>query len=373
MNANEILQTIYEIASESQESFIEDLDMRSLISDVCQCSNNRALTRLLLACTLAKTENPHYNACMPYTEIGETGRFSGRVYDEKYITSLIAQYQLPCNDTTAFLTPALRNIVQPLSSTITMAGNNKEMYRKAVLILESIENGKVPAILVLKELVRLLVIMRNEKRKRLDSFINELATRDDSLHPSSEAIFDLIAQHLQCKKSSRLPVLIVYAIYRTIGLHIGEDVLPLNAHNAADLQTKALGDIEVCLSEKEDSIVTVYEMKKRRVSVNDIDIAVNKIANSKYRIHNYIFITTDTIDSVVSDYARQIYDRTGGTEIIVLDCLGFLKYFLHFFHRHRMSFLNEYQQCVLGEPESAVRQELKEAFLVLRKVLESGN
>jgi hypothetical protein len=37
-----------------------------------------------------------------------------------------------------------------------------------------------------------------------------------------------------------------------------------------------------------------------------------------------------------------------------------------------MNFLENYQQLVLTEPESAVSQPLKEAFLALRQVAESG-
>jgi hypothetical protein len=42
------------------------------------------------------------------------------------------------------------------------------------------------------------------------------------------------------------------------------------------------------------------------------------------------------------------------------------------FHRLRMDFLETYQQLILTEPESAISQPLKEAFLALRQVAESG-
>lgn len=55
-----------------------------------------------------------------------------------------------------------------------------------------------------------------------------------------------------------------------------------------------------------------------------------------------------------------------GTEVVVLDCIGFLRHFLHFFHRRRIQFLDNYQKLVLKEPTSSVSQALKEAFLALR-------
>ncbi len=68
-----------------------------------------------------------------------------------------------------------------------------------------------------------------------------------------------------------------------------------------------------------------------------------------------------------------IYEKTGGIEFVVLDCIGFLRHFLHLFHRSRMQFLEAYQDLVLTEPESAVRRPLKEAFLALRLAAESAH
>jgi DNA adenine methylase len=52
--------------------------------------------------------------------------------------------------------------------------------------------------------------------------------------------------------------------------------------------------------------------------------------------------------------------------------MGFLRHFLHLFHRLRIRFLEAYQNLLLAEPESAVRQELKESFLTLRRAAETA-
>ena len=57
--------------------------------------------------------------------------------------------------------------------------------------------------------------------------------------------------------------------------------------------------------------------------------------------------------------------------MVILDCIAFLRHFLHLFHRLRIQFLEAYQSILLSEPDSAVRQELKEAFLALRGAFES--
>ena len=114
-------------------------------------------------------------------------------------------------------------------------------------------------------------------------------------------------------------------------------------------------------------------MKQKRVTIDDIDAAVAKIVHASGRIHNYIFVTTDKIDPEVGEHARKFYEETGGTEIVILDCLGFLRHFLHLFHRVRADFLNAYQSMVLSESDSAVPQSLKEAFLALRQAAESSD
>jgi DNA adenine methylase len=51
----------------------------------------------------------------------------------------------------------------------------------------------------------------------------------------------------------------------------------------------------------------------------------------------------------------------------VLDCLGFL----HLFHRIHIQFLDAYHHLLLEEPDSAVRQTLKDLFLMLRLTAET--
>ena len=222
----------------------------------------------------------------------------------------------------------------------------------------------------LKEILRILLIIKAENEGRMKQLIADLKQSDDLLPLSSEQIVTLLLQHLNCKNSSRLPVLIVAAAYSTVKNLIGEDILPLYSHNAADKQTGSIGDIEIKLK-NDDKVVSCYEMKDKRVTINDINHALKKASVLGEKIDNYIFITTDVIELDVAEYAKTIYDLSG-VEIAILDCLGFARHFLHFFHRHRIAFINKYQELVLNEPNSSVGQPLKEAFLILRKQAESN-
>ncbi|MEM9542809.1 MAG: DNA methyltransferase, partial [Cyanobacteria bacterium P01_E01_bin.42] len=98
--------------------------------------------------------------------------------------------------------------------------------------------------------------------------------------------------------------------------------------------------------------------------------ALQKISLTQQRIDNYIFITTESIDENILDYARSLYASTGGIEFAILNCIGFVRHFLHLFHRIRTDFLEVYQSLVLSESESAVSQPVKEAFLAMRQAME---
>ena len=370
-NPSQILERAFARASANlSRSLVKDKRICEQTEYVCRCLRNRAGVRLLMACLLAKIDRPKVDPRKPYTEIGDPDSFSGRSYDETHITHFINEHRLPCNPTTAFLTPAFRNIDQTLTTKVEIVGRPRQLYTNTLRLLEDVHEGRVSARDLLAEVIRILLIMRDEKANRMATLLAALQHSEDAMPLSSEAIVNLIEQHLNSKNSSRLPVLVVAAAYQLAGDKIGEHLLPLKGHNAADEQTGAMGDVEICLV-NDDRVVTAYEMKMKRVTVDDIDRALQKIATATTRIHNYIFITTEVIDDHVKAYAAEAYERTGGTEIAILDCIGFLRHFLHFFHRLRINYLAAYQALVLAEPDSAVSQPLKEAFLALRQAAEA--
>ncbi len=322
-----------------------------------------------MACLLAKINKTSVDVRKPYTEIGGPDAFSGRSYDEKYITAFKNKHDLPCNDTTAFLTPALRNRNAALTPDLNLVGRPPQLYQAVIDLLDDVHNNRVSADDLLAETVRWLLIVRNERRQRIESLIEGLKTTEDAVPLSSEDIVNLIEQHMSLKGTSRLPVLVVTAAYHAAENHLREYVLKLHSHTAADLQTGALGDVEITLVD-DNKIVTSYEMKDKRVTKEDIDRALQKISETGNRVDNYIFITTDKIEDDVQDYALSLYNETSGIEFVILDCIGFIRHYLHLFHRLRTDFLEAYQALILKEPQSSVSQPIKEVFLSMRQAAE---
>jgi len=365
-----ILETLYKKAFDNQsKSAVKLVSTRERVEFICRCNTNKAPIRFLLSCLLAKIHNPQVDIRKPYTEIEGNDTYSGRFYDEKFVEPLVHKYKLPCNQTTAYLTPAFRNLDRVLTTELVLVGRPKDVYVYALEILKSVHTAKEKPKNVLQEIFRVLLIIKGENEHRMQQLIDNLKQANDTLPLATEEIITLLLQHLNCKGSSRLPVLIVAAAYQTVKEQIGEVNKQLEAHNAADKQTGSIGDIEITLT-NDTEIVSCYEMKDKRVNKTDIDVALRKLSKATNKIDNYIFITTDIIESEVAEYAKTFYEKTG-VEFVILDCIGFVRHFLHFFHRRRGDFLNIYQSMVLAEPTSSVSQPLKEAFLALRRAAEA--
>lgn len=357
------------------KSFVSDASIRQRVETVVLCLRNRAGVRALLAGLLAKIQSPAVDIRKPYTDIaGATGGdcYSGRFYDERYVQRLAdSPYRFPINATTAFLTPGFRTKNIVLTMDINLEGRPAEMYKALLELFDSIQNNRVTATTVMDESMRLLVIERDQRQASIEKLVRDISRTVDQLPLSAEQIVVLISQHLACKNAARLPVLVVAAAYQAASRRLGEQTRRLQAHTAADKQTGALGDVEITLINNND-ILTVYEMKLKAVTIHDINLALEKLEGHTATLRNYIFITTEWIDPELLQYAADRYEQLGGIEIAILDCLGFLRHFLHLFHSLRTEFLDNYQKLLLAEPESAVSHTLKEAFLTLRKAAEGS-
>lgn len=364
-----ILEIAYQSALDNQETlFVASAQLTDDVEFVCRCSTQSGI-RFLMACLLAKLSNPSFDIRKPYTEIGGKGTYSGRNFDETYVAPFAFKYNLPVSQTTSFLIPAFRTNV-PIAPGIALTGRPKSLYEKVIKLITATHKGLIKPEFLLMEILRWLIIVRKERAQRIETLCASLKAAQTDLSLPAESIVTLLYQHLSLPKSSRLPVLIVMAAYQSARERLGEQALPLQGHNTADSQTGALGDIQIALCD-DSQVLTVYEMKAKRVLREDLEIAVQKLATAARRIDNYIFITTDRIDESVKEFAATLHSKIG-VEFVILDCLGFLRHFLHLFYRVRMDFLEYYQKLLMSEPDNAVNPTLKEAFLSLRLATETG-
>ena len=158
-------------------SFIHDVAIAARIAAVVNCPSNRAGVRLLMACMLAKVHRPEIDPRKPYTKIGSKDCFSGRSYDEQFIGGFITKHNLPCNSTTAFLTPTLRNMDQTLTTKVVLVGRPMAMYQSALQLLDDVRAGRVSAQDILNECLRLLLLDRDARKARLKTLLSGVGPR----------------------------------------------------------------------------------------------------------------------------------------------------------------------------------------------------
>jgi DNA adenine methylase len=167
-------------------SFIHDEEIAARVVSVVNCPSNRAGVRLIMSCMLAKAHRPEIDPRKPYTKIGGKDCFSGRSYDEQFIGDFITKHNLPCNSTTAFLTPTLRNMDQTLTTKVVLVGRPAVMYHDALLLLDDVRAGRVSAQDVLDESIRLLLLERDARKVRLKTLLSGVARVAGALPLSSE-------------------------------------------------------------------------------------------------------------------------------------------------------------------------------------------
>ena len=170
---------------------------------------------------------------------------------------------------------------------------------------------------MLTDALRNLIDIRNERLEQIERLQATLKQSAGPIALSSEEITTLLRQHLDCRGSSRLPVLMIAAAYDSVGKFFGEFRKPLHSHTAADEQTGSYGDLEIIV-QNDDRVCTAYEMKHKRVTADDIDRAIQKMGNGIQRIDNYLFVTTDVIESSVEEYARSQFHKIG-SEVAIVD------------------------------------------------------
>ncbi|MFC1960277.1 DNA methyltransferase, partial [Chloroflexota bacterium] len=132
-----------------------------------------ACVRVLMAGCLAKIDKPQIDIRRPYANLGADS-YSGRDYDEKYISLARSRYFLPYNQTTGFLTPALRAKNVTFTSEVTLHGRDSQLYEFFIQLLDDVYAERISARTLLVEIMRQLLAIRDEQDRRMQSLLSEL-------------------------------------------------------------------------------------------------------------------------------------------------------------------------------------------------------
>lgn len=184
------------------------------------------------------------------------------------------------------------------------------------------------------EIIKAFFILENKVRLERENLNVALdsSIKDDAL------ILDIIHKfelHFNVQDSARLPVIAIYSLYKLVLGNISKYsnyvLQELASHEAADLRTGSIGDIEI--ANEEGIIVEAIEVK-HNIPIDSIILrkAVEKIIQSKVR--RYYILTTHSSCSVIDqdciNEIRSIYKKHG-CQIIINGVIPTMKYYLRLF------------------------------------------
>lgn len=145
-------------------------------------------------------------------------------------------------------------------------------------------------------------------------------------------IIKILERHFSMPQSSHLPVIAIYSIYQTLIDEVesygGLNLKVLESHQASDLRTGAIGDIE--LEDDDGDIVEAVEVKHGfEIDLSIVLRAKEKILRS--RAKRYYMLTTHKNCGLVTDEVanviRDVY-KNHGCQIITNGVLPTIKYYL---------------------------------------------
>lgn len=312
----------------------------------------------LLTCLVCSAVNdsidPRYHRQpgrgMPKPEI-EGGWFSGRTISEKII--------YPWMESKGFRTAKsgwqTRTFERPNPYTLDYPENIAHIREPFLYLLDYASKNRDKSKLQVSYLLRKEIDYQNNR----STLLNEMAKNRIG---NEVLIVDIIAsleQHFSLNNSAHLPVLAIYSIYELLINEVGNyhqlGLKELERHQASDLRTGAVGDIE--LVDSEGDVIEAIEVKHRlEIGLPILLSAKEKILRS--RLKRYYILTTHrncTIqDTAVEQIVRQVYS-THGCQIIVNGVIPTIKYYLRMCVNPSV-FLEKYSRNLSSKGQVTVEQ-----------------
>lgn len=286
----------------------------------------------MLTCLVAKACDPDIDprfhrkpsAEMPNPPSGNDNWFSGRSISER----IIYPWMTAKGYRTAKSGWQTRTFERPRPYTLDYPENIAHVKSEFLSILDKVASQSEAAEDVL---VYFFVLEEDDKRNR-EQLAAKLAKQTVSDDVLIVDIIDALNEHFTLRNSARLPVIAVFAIYkllvRDVKSYTTLSLLSLSAHEASDLRTGAIGDIE--LADSDETVVEALEIK-HRIQIDETILlrAEEKIRSSE--VARYYLLTTHPNCNLSSNAQRAIVKRIyaeHGCQVIINGVLPTIKYYL---------------------------------------------
>jgi DNA (cytosine-5)-methyltransferase 1 len=234
MSERDILEKAYKEASELNSDDIPSMIKKDIDILITNIESNKSLISALTTSLLKKITTPKQDIRLHRTDFANG--YSARVLDT-HITSPFFKDNFPkyANKESAFLTLATREEIKwTKKDGKTLKIRNIKLKEAFLNILDQIETFKQDHE---KYLVYLFFSLIKLSKSNEDLF--QRATQQETENSSIlniNTILSMLAEHFQVKKSSRLPVIAIYSIYKVLfdkfDRYKNKKLVPLQVHTS---------------------------------------------------------------------------------------------------------------------------------------------
>jgi DNA (cytosine-5)-methyltransferase 1 len=284
--------------------------------------------------------------------------YSGRTFDNKYITPFLKNKKFPAMAESGWLTRSLEQKV-PYDFNFPGAIRPKELKESFLWTIDFIQQSKNLE-KVLDYLLQALIIKRNSQEINLAKPLNlPIAT-----------IIDLLNSHFNSKYvaegASRLPVLALFAVYQCLIKEVkrfqGKKLLEIESHTSADIRSGRIGDIDVA-DEKGKSFEAVEVKFGIQITLQLVKDAFEKFKTTQ--VTRYYLLSTADIDSTHYEKIEKEIERIKnihGCHVIANGLVPSLKYYLRLLS-DTSEFIENY--VTLIEVDTALKYEHKKQWNII--------
>jgi len=362
--SKEIFQSYINDSHDITNISLNETILKDIAFITTRIATNKGVCTVLVTLAVYKVLNP--NQDIRKHQDSMVDGFSGRSFDTKYITPVLATNGFNAMSESGWLT---RSLEQPLPYDKDYPGKiNPPDLKKAFLnLVEEINQSKENAEKILQVLLHGYI-----KHAEINKIvIHRIENNDIEI---SKLIF-LLRQHFEYRYlnhgASKLPMLAFYAMYfilvKEMERYAGTQLKDLGSHTAPDDNSNSAGDVEVI---KGEIVFEAVEVKlDKPITPQFLMVALKKI--QKFKIQRYYILSgkppkpedIDEINSLIFEI-----DQKYGCHVIVNGLYETLKYYLRLISNVQ-EFLNKYIELVEGDSELNLnhKQKLSELIVLLFK------
>ncbi|MGB3420027.1 MAG: DNA methyltransferase [Dolichospermum sp.] len=352
------LEKCYQQALElvKNQSFTEfDQEIRTCVDIFIQkIETDKSLIQVIITSLLKKIIKPEQDIRLHQKKF--PNGYYARGLDNKVTIPFFKEY-FPryANKETAFLTKATRaDIIWNFDEGSKLPFKSKSLIQPFLTLINKIENQTINLENCLVYILLQLHLLCQSQAETFTETI-ELASSKNILNINT--VMKMVERHFAEPSSSRLPVIVIFAIYKqlfkTIRRFENKKLLPLNVHTSADKH--GYGDIEI--RDYYNNPFEILEIKHNiPIDRNMILDIVKKSANTT--IERYYILTTYKdcfINQDEEEYINELIlniKRESGLEIIANGIVNTLKYYLRFIEDYH-EFIKTYTEELVKDARNS--------------------